>query len=136
MQFDLTVYPVESLALAEADLISFVKDTLLKTDINLVDPAEKRVELVDQITEEFFIQFGKFPSPKVLYYLSNYILIEEIKSTHSGKRQREDAFLSPRQIVSRSKREHSITTDVLDVVHSKHLHQIATPKFTGNIEDV
>lgn len=136
LMLDFSLYSAEESVQVETLLIEFIKDDLLKTPLEKIPPVETRVNKVDELTESFYQHFGRYPSSVALYYLSNYILLEDIKDKDPYKIRQENAFHSPRQLRLRFSREYSTQCAVLDYEFTQRVHNIAIPKFTGNVDEV
>lgn len=129
-------YSLDEIVLAEEQLTSFIKEELLSIQLDQLPCSSDRVVEVEDITEEFFTHFGQYPNSKILYYLSNYILLSDLKNGAWNKSGNPDSFLSPVQLRRRKRHEHSFQQEMLDKKYVQNVHNIATAKFTGNFEDV
>lgn len=128
MQFDFSSYTVEQRTQANNDLRSYLKQTALKIPYTEIPCPTVRSAEVDRVCEEFFDVFGQYPDSTNLYYLSNYMLLEDIKDPDRSKRQNKDAFLSPRQWRSRYSRELPMEGKVINFVRTRNTHNIAMKK--------
>lgn len=132
--FDCSCYVVEAEVQANLDLKCFLKDTLLKIDLDSLPDTPTRVQQVDSITEEFYQYFGSYPSSVNLYYLSNYLLQDYLKSPNK-KKSDPDAILSRRQQRARYSKEFSSTSALIDVIHTNKVHNFAKVKKQVNFDD-
>ena len=128
MQFDFSSYTVEQRTQANIDLRSYLKKTALKIPYTEIPCSTVRSAEVDKVCEDFFDVFGQYPDSTNLYYLSNYVLLEDIKDPDRSKRKNKDAFLSPRQWRSRYSREFPVECKVINFVRTRSTHNIAVKK--------
>lgn len=99
---------------------------------------EERAELVEQLTEDYYILTGKFPDKWTLEKMANVILVEVIRDRTPDKLSKtEYPFLSDRQAMTRMKREISLEGSTLDFLHLKERKKMASTfkKRTQNKED-
>lgn len=132
---DLTVYSVENQQEAVNDLFHYIKEELLKTPLSELDSVASRVEVVNEVIEAFYAQFGVFPPSNILYHLSNYLLIEDIKDTSPYKSKKSYSFLSPRQLRTRYSKELLVKPELLGMLQYKRIRSTGVRKFTGNLEN-
>ena len=128
MQFDFSSYNVEQRTQANIDLRNYLKKTALKIPYTEIPCSTVRSAEVDKVCEDFFDVFGQYPDSTNLYYLSNYVLLEDIKDPDRSKRKNKDAFLSPRQWRSRYSREFPVECKVINFVRTRSTHNIAVKK--------
>ena len=134
MRFDVSSYTVEQRTQANNDLRSYLKKTALKIPYTEVPCSTVRSAEVDKVCEEFFDVFGQYPDSTNLYYLSNYMLLEDIKDPDRSKRKNKDAFLSPRQWRSRYSREFPVEIKVINFSRTRNIHNIAVRKMRYDYE--
>lgn len=128
MQFDLSGYTVEQVTAANSDLRNYLCNTVLKMQYVDIPSDSDRVAAVDNLCESFYNHFGKYPNSVNLYYLSNYVLLKDIKSNGGYKKRSKVFFLSPRQLRSRYSREFSAEMKIINHVRTKQVHNIAVRK--------
>ena len=93
--------------------------------------AERKQE-VEDITEAYFEIYVKFPLPRFLDMLSNYILADYIKEKNSGKKKEDNAFQTDRQMRSRWKMEIKMESEKIDHFHAKKQFNIPQQRVTQN----
>jgi hypothetical protein len=99
---------------------------------------EGRNKAVEEITEAYFKQVGKYPDTSFLNRLTNVILIEDIKDKTPDKLQKRPyPYLTDRQILTRLKKEIYVEEDALNFLHQKEVKKMnsAFKKRTKNMED-
>ena len=134
MLFNFMSYTDDERQMAEEHLVESIKNDLLSVPYDQLPSADERVVIVDTICECFFEKFNVMPSSLALYYLSNFVLLEDIKNPLSNKRKRENAFLSSRQIKTRYNKEYTAPTVERTKETLNQFINVTTPTFTGNID--
>jgi len=134
MQFNLQGYTVEQRTKANIDLRSYLKKTALKLPYAEIPCDSVRAAEVNRVCEEFYAVFGQFPDSTNLYYLSNYVLLLDIRSTNKWKSRNKYAFLSPRQWRYRYSKEFPAETKVVCKYRTSQMHNMARAKRRYNYE--
>ena len=100
----------------------------------------QRKKRVNDLTEWFYNEVGQYPDSYRLSILANVLLVEEITDKKKNKiRKTEYAFLSPRQLDTRNKRESPMDYEhTMDFMYQKHTKRMnsAFKKRTRNTQEV
>lgn len=96
-------------------------EELCNTSKEEMPTQEVRNCIIRQTTEQYFNVMHEYPTPYTLDRLSNYCLLDIIKSVNKKKTD-EDRFLSDKQLHRRMAREYSIPTNdtLFDFLYSKY----------------
>lgn len=123
-EFDFTKYDSNDTRRCNDDFAAFITSGLLRCTESTMPDTETRVALAEKFTEEFFSRFGQHMDSVNLYHLSNLCMLDFIKDMQYNKTaKQENGFLSPRQLYTRSKRELSRDTKVIDYHSTRRVHK-------------
>lgn len=118
---------------AEEFLFKVYCPNLLKTPLDILPEISERNELVNSVTEGFYSEFNKMPSSRVLQQLSDFLLLDYIKSPNK-KQSDEDMFHSDRQLRYRRDNEVKVAENVLDHFNAKKQWNFAVKRNTQEKE--
>ena len=98
-----------------------LSEELCKIKREDLPPQEVINRVVECITEEYINHMEEYPDNYTLYRLSDFILLDYIKSVHKKKSDK-NAFYTEKQTVRRANREFLIDTNdsLFDFLHSKY----------------
>lgn len=135
MLINYSKYTVDELVYANEELKDAVKRYLIKPKLTEQETVAVRGQVCDVIIESFYAYFGQFPDPVVLYYLSNYMMIDFIKEPRSNKSKQEGSFKTPRQLRTVGVKEKTMEEQGLSALQFKRNSGTVNKKFTGNFDD-
>ena len=98
-----------------------LSEELCKIKREDLPPQEVINRVVECITEEYISHMEEYPDNYTLNRLSDFILLDYIKSVHK-KKSDENAFHTEKQSIRRANREYLIYTNdsLFDFLHSKY----------------
>lgn len=93
---------------------------LADTKLEKAPKPEEIVKEVDAMLEEYYEVVGKFPKPRVLELLSNYILVSELKNKDVDKITNNDfPIMSETQLKRRGRKQTPMKDTTLDFLNTK-----------------
>ena len=106
---------------AYKERVKDLAEELCKIKREDLPPQEVINRVVECITEEYINHMEEYPDNYTLYRLSDFILLDYIKSVHK-KKSDENAFHTEKQTIRRANREFLIDTNdsLFDFLHSKY----------------
>ena len=101
--------------------VSNYVERLLEIKRESLPPQKERNEVVEYIVESYFEYMEEYPTNTVLSMLSDFILLDYIKSVNK-KRSDKNQFLTEKQKKRRERREYLISTNetLFDFLYSKY----------------
>lgn len=110
-------------------------DSLKSVCFEDIPCTEQRIQLVTNITEGFYAVFEQFPSQYILNKLSDYLLLDYIKSPNKKKTD-EIQFHSPTQTKARNQKEFALNGALLDHFNAKRVWNLPQKRTTSEQGDV
>lgn len=101
--------------------VSNYVERLLEIKRESLPPQKERNEVVEYIVESYFEYMEEYPTNTVLSMLSDFILLDYIKSVNK-KRSDKNQFLTEKQKKRRERREYLLSTNetLFDFLYSKY----------------
>lgn len=101
--------------------VSNYVERLLEIKRESLPPQKERNEVVECIVESYFDYMEEYPTNTVLSMLSDFILLDYIKSVNK-KRSDKNQFLTEKQKKRRERREYLLSTNetLFDFLYSKY----------------
>lgn len=101
--------------------VSDYVERLLEIKRESLPPQKERNEVVEYIVESYFEYMEEYPTNTVLSMLSDFILLDYIKSVNK-KRSDKNQFLTEKQKKRRERREYLLSTNetLFDFLYSKY----------------
>lgn len=101
--------------------VSNYVERLLEIKRESLPPQKERNEVVEYIVESYFDYMEEYPTNTVLSMLSDFILLDYIKSVNK-KRSDKNQFLTEKQKKRRERREYLLSTNetLFDFLYSKY----------------
>lgn len=120
------VFSPEEIKSFEEDFTEKVKE-LNDLELAEVPGIETRNQQVEELLDIYLGVTGETPGGRVLRYLSDYILIEDIKDSNPHKTlHTEYPLQSEYSKKFTTRRELSVSADILDYLHSKYTKRLTT----------
>lgn len=102
---------------------------LANTKLEQAPKPEEIIKEVDEMIEQYYKVVGRFPKPRVLELLSNYILVNELKDKDVDKISNNDfPIMSETQLKRRGRKQTPMkdtTLDFLNTKFNKHIDSLS-----------
>lgn len=110
-------------------------EKLQETPKESMPSQETRNKIASLLPEAYFNKMGEYPAVYDLNGLSNYCLLDYLKSIHK-KKSDENSFHSDKQAQRRSAREYLVSTNdsLMDFLYSKYTLQLDSLSKVNNME--